>query len=1494
MQRGMFFHGLGEPGQGLYIQQLVCRLREDLDVSAFKEAWRQIVGRHAIFRAALLGDSPGEWSVHSSVPLPFEEHDWTGTPAGDLQRRLDHWLAADRRAGLDPAAAPLLRLNLFRLAEGDFYFIWTSHHAILDGRSRRIVLKELFAFYDALRQGRPLALPEPAPFRNYLRWLENQAFDKAEAFWRNLLGGLEAPPPLDFGFPAPRPGEESYGIQRHRLSPALTAALRALSRENGFTLNTLLQGAWAILLGRYSNREEVVFGATRACRVAGVPGAASMAGLLINTVPMRVAVPAEGTLVEWLKMIREQWVAMRAYEHTPLDKILAWSGLPAGQPLFESLVVFERYLLDSALRAQGGPWENRRFEVRGLTNYPLVISGYDDEALLLEFVYQRSRLDDATISRTAGHLEALLEGMAARPLGTLASFSCLTPEEERMIVEEWNATATAYPRDSSIPDVFERQARETPQDVAVVFGPERLTYGELDRRANQAAHCMRQHGIRRNVPVGICMERSLEMIVGLLGILKAGGTYVPLDPGWPGERIAGLAADAQIRLVLTHRATVKRLPASASALCLDTLAPGCKPETNPAACESDSKTNPDDLAYVMFTSGSTGKPKGVRVPHRGVVRLVKETNYCRFTRRDVFLQFAPLAFDASTFEIWGCLLNGGTLVVAPPHIPSLDELGRWIQENQVTTLWLTSSLFQQMVDGPLHLLSGVKQLLAGGDRLPSRHVREFLSKNRTCQLINGYGPTENTTFTCCYQIISGKAIGESVPIGRPVANTQVYLLDSRLRPAPAGVPGELYIGGDGLADGYLNAPEWTAAQFVPNPFDPAPGSRLYRSGDIARYRPDGVIEFLGRRDGQVKIRGFRIEPGEIEERLLQHPALSQAAVAVRTYTSGEKYLAAYLIGGRGRLPAADELREFLERTLPEPMLPRSFTFLPSFPLNANGKVDRARLPAPELPLERERVRCGPRTPVEAELARIWRELLGLHADGIRDSFFHVGGSSLMAMRMMSEVRKSFGVDLPVSVFLCAPTIEGLAARIETLRCAQGTAFPVASARRKSKIPISVEQEKGLRLMRSAPGAALENIVRVLRLRGPLQIDALQSSFNHLMERHESLRTFFVLSASGAFHQVIAERRAIRLDMVDLGGRSAEERAACVGEYAAAEVQAPFTWSESPLLRLRLLRLGEDDHILVFAISHLVCDGWSLSVLFAELAAVYSALVKKQAPQLPDLPIQFADFAIWERDQLRGETLEKLADFWRNNLAGDISPLVLPAALPRPPSPSFLAHALTTRLPRERSESVKRLARREGVSPFMFFCALFAVLLHRESGRDDIIIDMPVARRTHPQIQRTVGWFAKTNPVRINLAGNPSFQQLLQQVKQALLEAVTHGMYPAWELHRLAGRQENPNPLSQFDLVEVPDSGLGCAFHQLDAEFLPLKTVNTDWDLRIQLEWTREDLIVRFHYRPDLFLRKTVEAMLSQYLALVENALHSPGSPLSALMPEANPPVSASI
>ncbi|MEG4855931.1 amino acid adenylation domain-containing protein [Microcoleus sp. K1-B6] len=1041
-QQGILFHSLYQPESGVYFGQLLCVLRGDLNVSAFRNSWQKVVDRHPILRTCFLWEKLKEpvQAVRKQAALSCQQMDWRSLSASAQQQQLETFLKADREQGFDLTSAPLIRIALAQLETDTFQFILSHHHLVLDGWSLAIVLEEVFAFYQAFSQGEELHLKRPRPYRDYIAWLHQQDLSAAESFWRQTLKGFAAPTAIARGNIFAGNRLESSGEQQVIFSATATAALQSAARQHQLTLNTLVQAAWALLLSRYSGEEDVVFGTVVSGRPPELMGAESVVGLFVNPLPVRVKIDPQDFVLSCLKELQAQQVEARQYEYSPLVEVQGWSEVPRSLPLFESLVVFENYPSDASLQEKIQNLKVENIRSRETTNYPLTVMAMPGAELTLKIIFDRSCFEDSAIARMLGHLQTLLEGMTANPEGKLSELPLLSAAEGQQLLVQWNDTQADYPKNSSIHELFAAQTERTPDAVAVICENEQLTYRELNAKANQIAHYLQSLGVKPEVLVGICLERSLSMLVAILGILKVGAAYVPLDPAYPQERRSFMLADAKVPVLLTQKNLLETLPEhSAKVVCIDAEWQEISRESdrNPAV-----KVEADRLAYVLYTSGSTGTPKGVLGTHRGTVNRCFWNPY-PFTEEDIFCQKTSLNFVDSVWEIFAPLLHGLPTVIVPDRsVKDINQFLQTLSKQNVTRLVLVPSLLRAILDSFPDLdrrLPQLKYWICSGETLPVELGQQFREQMPQRVLINLYGSSEVAADVTWYDATH---CVEKVPIGRPIANTQIYLLDRNLQPVPIGIPGDIYVGGDGLAKGYLNRPDLTSEKFISNPFgqeklDFLGNSHqkvLFQTGDIGCYLPDGNIEFLGRGDCQVKIRGFRIELGEIEAALSQHSSVSTAAVLLQENAPGSQRLVAYLVANsefRNQQPELiSELRSFLKHKLPDYMVPSAFVLLEALPLTPNGKIDRLALSQRCDYVSDETAFTEPQTPTEEKIAEIWTAILGLEKVGINQNFFDLGGHSLMATQLISRVRSCFGVELAMCDFFAAPTIRNLAELIE--------------------------------------------------------------------------------------------------------------------------------------------------------------------------------------------------------------------------------------------------------------------------------------------------------------------------------------------------------------------------------------------------------------------------------------------------------------------------------
>ncbi len=1542
-ERLWFLDQLG-PGGSAYNIPAAIRLVGKLDRKRLTAALSTIVERHEPLRTTVetgTDDQP-QPVIAPPSPVPLPMVDLSAFSGATRETMIADRIESTARQPFDLAHDLMLRAVLMRLDADEHVLVLVIHHIAADGWSTGILIRELAIAYEAPEQLAPL----PIQYADYAAWQRTEKFsvelDRQLHYWREQLAGVE---PLAIPTDRPRPAvvqTDGASLDVHLPSDLVTRTA-ALAREEGATLFMALLAIYAATLARWSRQQDL----TIAAPIAGRQWheLEGLIGFFVNTLALRVDHSDRPSFRSLLAQVKETTLAAYAHQDLPFDRLVETATLqrdPSRPPLAQVL-----FGLQNMSRAE--------LELDGLEMVPIpivtttakfeiaLLLGEADDGLRGALEFRRDLFDPETMASFANSFETLLDNAVGAPDSPLASLPLLNEDDRAKLLGTWSGSATSYLRDATIDALFREQIARQPDAVAVTFENQQLTYAQLGRRANRLAHQLRTLGVHRGSAVALCLDRSLDMIIATVAVLEAGGFFIPLDPAYPNDRLAFMLDDTGASVLVLHEHLRDNLPSPLPDQLIDVPlelggtqdAFADQPTTALSpALPSHHATGPNDLAYVMYTSGSTGRPKGVAVPHRAVVRLVKDTNYARLDADQVFLQFAPTAFDAATLEIWGPLLNGGRLVVAPAGPVDLETLADLIAAEGVTLLWLTSGLFTQMVDDHLDRLQGVQQLFTGGDVVSPAHVRQVLQSVPGITVSDGYGPTESTTFTTCHamnDLADLGAPGEPLPIGRPIANTQIYILDDRLALAPAGMAGQLAIAGDGLATGYLNRPALTASVFVPNPFGPS-GSRLYLTGDLARFYKDGAVAFLGRIDRQVKLRGFRIEPGEIESKLVDHISVARAAVIMREDEPGDKRLVAYVVPENHLAPAAGNtagtgtaddgvlpdprvLREYLQADLPDFMVPSAFVTLEALPLNANGKLDRDALPAPSW-RSATTTSVAPRTETETRLAMLFADVLGIDATridatagadpdataeplvGADDDFFALGGHSLLATKLASRVRRDFAVELPLAQIFVASTVAALAEKIDQhgaegatpgAKHAELDAPPIERFADPAgqPPPLSFAQERLWFLDRLQPGNPTYNVPIAVRLNGPLEADAMGSALTFVVERHESLRTVFA-ETGDAPHQVIQPSAPVPLPLFDLGNLDDEAAHVAVREAIAREAAEPFDLALGPMLRACLLRLGGEQHVMIMVVHHIATDGWSMEILVRELAQAYTACAADQDPRkvLPPLALQYADFSHWQRKWLAGNVLAGQVDYWREALAG-VPALELPTDRPRPAVQTQAGASVPVHLEPSTVAMLQALAHTENATLFMTLLAAFGALLGRYAGQDDLAIGSPIANRNRLETEGLVGFFVNTLALRVDSSGQPSFRTLLGRVREATLGAYQHQDVPFEKLVEVLEptRSLSRTPLFQVmfalqnnDRAELDRESLGGL--TLEPEALPVTTAK--FDLTLTLAETENGLEGSLEYNSDLFDKATVARLVAHYDVLLGGIATDPDRPVAAV------------
>ncbi|MGW2256074.1 amino acid adenylation domain-containing protein, partial [Kitasatospora sp. NPDC001660] len=1471
LQQGLYFHATYDTeGQDVYTVQLALDIEGPLDVPALRAAAGALLARHGTLRAAFRQDgfeTPLQ-VIPAAVELPWRELDFTDRPED-----LAAWTAEDRAERFDPARAPLMRFAVLRTGAGRHRLVLTNHHILLDGWSMPVLVKELFALY----RGEGASLPRVTPHRDYLSWLDGQDRAVAEAAWRQVLDGLAEPTLVA---PADRDGGTGTPDRVTTELPAeLTARLTTLSRARGTTLNTLLQAAWALVVGQLTGRADVVFGGTVSGRPPQVAGIESMIGLFINTLPVRVALDPAETLGALLHRLQDQQAALLDHQYLGLTDLQHATGL--GE-LFDTLVVFENYPLDADVLDFGRDLRVTGLEGHDATHYPLILTAVPGERLQLRLDHRTGAFDTAAatalLERVVGVLAAAPELLDA-PVGRIPLLAA--EERERLLHGLVGTPRTPGAAVPVLSRLFAELAGWAPAAEAVVAETGSLSYGELDARANRLAHKLLAAGVRPEDRVALLMERSPELVAAILGVLKAGGAYVPLDPRFPAARMRHILAETGAAVLIADAA------GDAAGFGLDEDVELTVLEAAAALAEGPTHdpgvdVRPDQLAYVMFTSGSTGLPKGVGVTHRDVVALAEDRRFESGHER--VLLHSPTAFDASTYELWVPLLGGGQVVVAPAGDLDAVRLRETVTRHGVTALWLTAGLFRLIAEDGPGCLARVGQVWTGGDVVPAAAVRRVLEACPGLTVVDGYGPTETTTFATTHRIGSAAEVPAAIPIGRPLDGMRAYVLDAALRPVPRGVAGELYLAGDGLARGYLGRPGLTAERFTADPYGP-PGARMYRTGDLVRRNAADALDYLGRTDDQVKVRGFRIELGEIEAVLAGHPAVAQAAAMVREDTPGDQRLVAYLVAAPGARIEPAELRAHAADGLPGFMVPSAYVALETLPLTGNGKVDRRALPAPALTASAGR---APRTPQEEILAGLFAGILGLPAVSVDDSFFDLGGHSLLATRLVSRIRPVFGVELAVRTLFEAPTVAALAERIADA----GHARAALTARpRPEEIPLSPAQRRLWFLNRFEGATASYNLPLALRLEGELDRAALTAALGDVTDRHESLRTVFPEFDGRPRQWVLpAGTSALSLPVTEpADGEGALDAA------LAEAVAEGFDLTTQPPLRARLFEVSATEHVLLVVLHHIAGDGWSLAPFARDLGTAYDARRAGTAPAWEPLPVQYADYTLWQADVLGDEgdqdsPLARQVEHWKQALAGLPEELALPTDRSRPADVSYRGESVPLALPAEVHERIAAVAREHNASVFMVVQAAVAALLHRLGAGDDIPLGSVIAGRTDEALDELVGFFVNTLVLRTDLSGDPTFAELLARVRETDLAAYAHQDVPFERLVEVLNpvRSLARHPLFQVMLAFQNNAEATLDLDGLRATALPVRLSAAKFDLLFSLEetFTAEGgpagLTGVLEYSADLFDRATAESLGDRLGRLLAAVTADPEQPVAAV------------
>jgi amino acid adenylation domain-containing protein len=1474
-----FLHQLA-PESPAYNITVPIRIRGALDTAALQRSFQTLVDRHACLRSTFTSsDGKPARIIHQTLETDFKVLNAESFDTASL----NDILAGRAQQPFDLEAGPLLRIELFRRSADEHLLLICVHHIIADFWSLALMVAELGKLYEAGGDQASAGLrPLSATYADFVDWQQQATAgaggEMLQSFWEKQLSGEL--PVLNLPTDQPRPSAQLFrgATQFITIEERLAAALKSLSRAHGATLYTLLLAAFETLLYRYTGQEDFVVGTPTSGR--SLAGFADVIGYFVNPVALRADLSINPAFEEFLERTRRATQAAFDHQDYPFALLVerlrpdrSLSHSPLLQVMFtlqqthlrgrEALAGFALNLPGTVVKVGNLAFESLALE-RQVTQFDLTLMMAEvDGQLLAAMQYSTDLFSEQTIISMLDHLRVLLRAVVEKPCSRIADLPLLTDRERDTILTAWNDTGADHPQKDCVHRLFEAVVEQSPAAPALSFTGQCLTYAGLNRRANQLAHYLQAHGAGPEAAIVICAERSLDMVVGELAILKAGAAYVPLDPAAPPSRITAMVDDSRSPLLLTQRHLAGRLAdCRAQIICLD------EPSEE---IQNQSDENPrsdvslENLAYVIYTSGSTGTPKGVTITHKALLNLVAWHHAAyAITPADRATQLASPAFDASVWELWPYLSAGASI-----HIPdeetrgSAQKLLNWLADESVTICFMPTPLAEAALQETLPANLALRSLLTGGDKL-----NQYAPAHLPFTLMNHYGPTEDAVVTTVAPVAWTQGTG-TPPIGRPIANKQAYILDAHLHPLPIGVCGELFIGGAGLSRGYAHRPDLTAERFLPNPFSDQPGERLYRTGDLVRYRADGQIEFLGRIDHQVKLRGLRIELGEIESVLAAHPDVRETVVVVHPASSGTDCLVSYVVLDRASPISRSELRRYLSERLPAYMVPAAFVVLEQLPLTPNGKVNRKALPAPENIHAEAGAGGGPRTHVEELIAAIWSQVLKVEPIDINDNFFELGGHSLLATQVVSRVREAMQVDIPLRSLFESPTVAAMAAVVQAAGGLRN-APPITRVARDDKLALSSAQQRLWFLDQLQPESSFYNISGGVRLIGKLNTLALKQSLNEVIKRHEILRTGFAM-ADGQPVQLIAPPGELQVPLIDLS-RLPGEKEARLQERVAQTSQRPFDLSSSPLLRAILYESNDTDHTLILVMHHIIVDGWSTGILIREIGELYNAFINGLPSPLADLSIQYADYAAWQQAQLESEALQVEMAYWLRQLDAAPTLLELPLDHPRPPVQTYRGASASRLLDTDLLDSLKAISRAHSNTLFITLLAAFNALLCRYSGQTDILIGTPVAGRSRVELEGLMGLFVNTLVMRTDLAGNPSFAELAGRARAVAFSAFEHQDVP-FEL--LVEKLQPSRSLSHSPLFQVMFAMQNASADQANIQGTQVSAVELDstsakFDLMLMAGESSRGLSVAIEYSSDLFDGLTIERMLSHFERMLDS------------------------
>ncbi len=1462
MQQGMLFHTIYNPESEEYFEQLTATFTGEINTEAFVKSVNKVIENNSILRTSFAYKNVSKMLqiVHKKVDVPFEMLDWTTVPPAEIESKFENLLIEDRKKGFNLSKAPLIRIKLIKIKDNEFKFIWSHHHVLIDGWSLPILLKEVFTHYEMLNKGMDAQLPPKRPYKDYIKWLKTKNKDEAKNFWTGYLKGFQTPTKLHYDNTGVQTGE--YKKEKLTLSEELSVKLINFVKERKITLSTFLQAVLGILLSKYVNEEDVMFGATFSGRSPELPGSETMLGLFINTLPIRAKINPGTPITDWIVQFHKDQIPLKDFEWSALYEIQNYSELTDKQNMFDTLFVFENYPVDSSMSNTNLSFNIKDVHTFERTNYPVTFVSSPAIPVTLEIAYDTSLFFNSTIKRILNHFKAIAEQIINHPEITYKNLNFLTDKDEE-VLSSVQGKHFSIDLSTNIVKEFKKVVESYKNNTAVIGNGEKITYGELDTISDFIATNLISMGVEPEDKIILYVDKSTKMIAAMLGILKAGAAFVPVDPVTPAGRVQYIINDSNARLVITNEKYAGNLEElEIEYVSLEKIA---GPLNDVIALTDKINLEPEYLAYVIYTSGSTGKPKGTLLQHLGVVNLAKSLSaFYEIEHESNLLQFASINFDASIYEIFGALLNGAKLTLfEKSNLKNPEDLLDEFEKLEITFVTLPPSLLSVM---NVKKVNHLKTILSAGEACP---VDVGLRWSKFYHFFNGYGPTEATVGTTIEKFDGVKKY-LTVPIGNAVPNIKVYVLDKYLNKTPVGVTGELHISGINLARGYLGKPGLTAEKFIPDPYSGIPGARMYKTGDLVKIHENGKIEFIGRIDNQVKLRGFRIELGEIENVLVEHPDIDVAAVVVKESPNKDKMLAAFVQLNDKDNFNKTKIFEYLKNKLPDYMIPATLTVLDEMPITINGKIDRKKLRGLETEELDKAEYVAPESPTQILLANIWKELTGANEVGLNDNFFNLGGHSILATQAVSRIREAFGVEVSLKDFFEMKNLGELARFIEdhSQSISKEIQNPVEKIKRDGVLPLSFSQQRLWFLNQFAPEGSSYNIPAILELEGELNPDALNYAVNKMIERHEVLRSSFH-SVNGKPQVKIDDKFEYKIEILDLSNDDNKEEK--TKEILNEIIRMPFDLSKLPLFNIKLIKTKPDTHICAIVMHHIISDGWSIGVIVNEISELYKSFITSEEPELEELKIQYVDYAAWQKNILTGETLEKEIEYWKNELNGASFVLEIPTDKPRPQVQTFNGSLVNFNLSEELSNKIEKISSQLNITPYMFLLGAFEILLSKYSRQSEFIIGTPIANRTKLETEKLIGFFVNTLAIRATVNKNMTVQELMKTVRAKMLSAYSHQSLPFEKLVEVIQpeRDTSRSPLFQVAFVFQNAPASAIELPGLKVKQYEIEGVTANYDVTLYMQKKTGVFAGTFEYNTDLFYKETIEKIIKEFSNLLE-------------------------